>query len=87
MIARYFRKSFNLRKVQGKSPEKCNSKHASRGWGGVTAIGFRLNWNRGALQESLFIQYVKTEKYNNNRLYTILYNKIEAISYRSLNIQ
>ena len=28
-------------------------------------IGFGLNWNRCALQQSLFIQYVKTEKYNN----------------------
>ena len=31
----------------------------------VTAIDFGLNWNRCPLQQSLFIQYVKTEKYTN----------------------
>ena len=31
----------------------------------VAAIGFELNSNHCALQQPLFIQHVKTEKYNN----------------------
>ena len=46
-----------------------------------------LNWNRCALQQSLFIQYVKTEKYNNIQslkqfaIDCCTYNKITKVNF------